>query len=678
MISQLSTRRYFIAANLALLLLLFLFPFSRAFSMWNIEYLSHLDLSTNFFHTASSIPMLYPLLAVLIGNLLIAGLARDNSIQSALVLGCNVLGALLFAVAFFLSDAIIGLGGYIYFFALVVFVAGALTQRGVIKGDTFVSSSILIISILMVVFILLPLLTMLKESMMLGGEFSPRFLLSHLSRYIMLGRVTRNTIVLGVSSAGFSTIIGLIFALVSTRGRYSFVRRLARPFSILPIITPPFVLGLALIYMLGRMGYVTHGLMGLRTGFIYGYPGLVIVQTMSFAPMAFMIIAGNLAGIHADLEEASSSLGASQRQTLSRVLLPLLRPALANSFLVSFALALADFGNPMILGGDFDVLSTEIYFAIIGRYDQSLAAALGLILLSLTIGTFFLQQWWVGGRSYVTVTGKGSRKTSLQLPKGVDVGMTVFASFWIALTVLLYGSVILGSFVKLWGIDYSFTLSHYRAFLIDGLRPYKTTLVLALISTVPTVIVGWLIAYLTKRFQFAGKKILEGVSLLSFAIPGTVVGIGYLLMFNKSPLLLTNTAFILIMCFVFRNMPVGIRSSLSALEQIDVSLDEASLSLGANNFQTMRRVMLPLVKAPLLTGMIYSFVRAMTAISAVIFLYTAKTKLATVTILGRIEAGRLGLATAFCTIMIFTMALVIFAMYFIVVRVWGEKIDLQS
>jgi len=678
MISRLSTSHNLVVANLVLLVSLFFLPFSRAYSMWNIEYLRHLDFSANFFHTASNYPIFYALLAVLIANLLIVSLVRKDSFRSGLILGCNTLGAALFAFIFFYSGEIIGVGGYLYFFMVIVFAASALSKRGVIKGDTFVSSTILLISILLIVFILLPLITMLKESMVSGGAFSPRFLYDRLSRYTMLGRVTRNTVLLGASSASFSTIIGLFFALVASRGRYSFVRRLAQPFAILPIITPPFVLGLSLIFMMGRMGYITHSLLGLRTGFIYGYPGLVIVQTMSFAPMAYLIISGNLAGMQVDLEEASSSLGATPWKTFSQVLLPLLRPALANSFLVSFALALADFGNPMVIGGDFDVLSTEIYFAIIGRYDQNLAASLGLILLSLTLTTFLVQRWWVGGRSYVTVTGKGSRQSNLRLPKGLDVGMTVFVLFWIALTVLMYGSVILGSFVKLWGINYSLTLDHYREFLIDGWRPYKTTVILALISTIPTVIIGWLIAYLTKRFKFPGRRLLEGVSLLSFAIPGTVVGIGYLVTFNRAPLLLANTAFILVMCFVFRNMPVGIRSSLSALEQIDVSLDEASLSLGANNFTTMRRVMLPLVKAPILTGMIYSFVRAMTAISAVIFLYTAQTKLATITILGRIEAGRLGLATAFCTIMIFTMAVIIALMYLVVVRLWGKKIQLQA
>ena len=225
--------------------------------------------------------------------------------------------------------------------------------------------------------------------------------------------------------------------------------------------------------------------------------------------------------------------------------------------------------------------------------------------------------------------------------------------------------------MKLWGINNTLTLMHYKRFLVDGLDSYLTTIKLAAISAPLTAIVGLLIAYLVSRYHFFGKNAFEFTSMLSFAIPGTVVGIGYVMSFNTAPLLFTGTAAILIICFIFRNMPVGIRSAMAALQQIDRSLEESSITLGASNLRTFNKIVLPLIRPAIFSGLVFSFVRSMTAISAVIFLVTARTKLATTVILGRIEAGKLGLATAYCTLMILTMIVAIVAMHFIVRRMTG-------
>jgi len=447
-------------------------------------------------------------------------------------------------------------------------------------------------------------------------------------------------------------------------------------FSLLPIITPPFVIGLAIIFMFGRMGFITNKLLGIRTSFVFGYPGIVMAQTLSFAPMAYLVLSGVVRSLDTSLEEASYTLGANRWRSFRTVIWPLIRPGIANAFLLSVIESLADFGNPILLGGDFDVLATSIYLAIVGRYDEVLAASLGIVLLSFTLTTFLIQRYWVGKRSYVTVTGKPARFAALPLPKALDYGLVGFVFFWSALTIVLYGSVCIGSFVKLWGINNSFTLMHYRHFLTDGLESYVTTLKLASLSAPLTAVVGLLIAYLVSRYRFFGKRPFEFTSMLSFAIPGTVVGIGYVMAFNTPPLVFTGTATILIICFIFRNMPVGIRSGMAALQQIDPFLEEASITLGASNLATFNRIVLPLIRPAIFSGLVFSFVRAMTAISAVIFLVTARTKLATTVILGRIEAGKLGLATAYCTLLIVTMIAAIALMHLVVKRMGGaEKVQ---
>jgi iron(III) transport system permease protein len=364
-------------------------------------------------------------------------------------------------------------------------------------------------------------------------------------------------------------------------------------------------------------------------------------------------------------------MGANRWYTFKHVIWPLIRPGVANAFLISVIESLANFANPILLGGDFDVLSTSIYLAIIGRYDEVLAASLGIVLLSITLTTFLVQRYWIGKRSYVTVTGKPSRRVALPLPKVLDYSLLGISLVWVLLTITLYSSVFLGGFVKLWGINNSLTLMHYKRFLTDGFESYITTIKLAALSAPLTAIIGLLIAYLVSRYQFLGKGPFEFTSMLSFAIPGTVVGIGYVMSFNTAPLLFTGTAAILIICFIFRNMPVGIRSAVAALQQIDRSLEEASITLGASNLRTFSKVVLPLIRPAIFSGLVFSFVRAMTAISAVIFLVTARTKLATTVILGRIEAGKLGLATAYCTLMILTMIAAIVIMHLVVRQMTG-------
>ena len=652
--------------SLATLILLSLFPFSSQQG----------DVSSSLWTMLQDIPVLGLLVLIVLFNGVIAffqGIERKNAI---LLLSVNLFGVLLFIIQFVFvrPDVPLGIGAFLLFFALLLYLAQGVSRQGFIMGDTFISGSILSISVLLVVFILFPLFVILGRSVIVDGRFMPGNLLSTLQAYPSTRRILKNSLLMASSVGVLSTAIGLAFALVIERSRFKY-KRFMQGFSLLPIITPPFVIGLAIIFMLGRTGYVSHGLFGIRSSFIFGFPGIVLAQTLSFAPMAYLILSGVVRSLDSTLEEASYTMGANRWYTFKRVIWPLIRPGVANAFLISVIESLADFANPILLGGDFDVLSTSIYLAIIGRYDEVLAASLGFLLLSITLTTFLVQRYWVGKRSYVTITGKPARQGSLPLPKELDYGLVGVSMIWVVLTLTLYGSVLLGGFVKLWGINNTLTLMHYKRFLVDGLDSYLTTIKLAAISAPLTAIVGLLIAYLVSRYYFFGKDAFEFTSMLSFAIPGTVVGIGYVMSFNTAPLLFTGTSAILIICFIFRNMPVGIRSAMAALQQIDRSLEESSITLGASNLRTFNKIVLPLIRPAIFSGLVFSFVRAMTAISAVIFLVTARTKLATTVILGRIEAGKLGLATAYCTLMILTMIAAIVAMHFIVRKMTGAETE---
>jgi iron(III) transport system permease protein len=404
-------------------------------------------------------------------------------------------------------------------------------------------------------------------------------------------------------------------------------------------------------------------------------PGIVLAQTLAYTPIAFLVLIGVVESISPSLEEAGQTLRAKPLQVFETISLPLMRPGLANAFLLGFIESMVDFGNPLVLGGNYDVLSTEIFFAIVGaQYDQGKAAVLAIVLLSFTLLAFYIQRFWLGKKSYTTITGKGDSGLPMQLPKLLSVPIIVTGLSWGAFTLLIYSIIIYGSFVQTWGLDYSLTFKHYISlfsfsFAEDGIQwigsawnSFWTTFTIALIAAPLTAAMGLVIAYLLSRHNFAAKSAFEFGTMLSFAIPGTVIGVSYILAFNVPPIEITGTGIILVVSFIFRNMPVGLRSGVAAMSQLDKSLDESSLTLGANSFQTFTRIILPLLRPAILAALVFSFVRSMTAISAVIFLVSAEYDMATSYIIGRVENNDYGLAIAYSTTLIVLMLAVIVLM----------------
>jgi iron(III) transport system permease protein len=485
--------------------------------------------------------------------------------------------------------------------------------------------------------------------------------------------VAWNTLVLALLTAGGTTLLGTLIALMSERG----ARGLQRPLNILallPIITPPFVVGLGLILLFGRAGLVNQLLEWAfnvaPTRWFYGLLGVWLAQLFAFTPIAFMIMRGVVQGIAPSLEEAAQTLRASRTRTFFTITVPLLKPGLANAFLVGFIESIADFGNPIVVGGQFSVLSTEIFFAIVGaQYDQGRAASLALILTAFALIVFFIQRRVLGGASYATVTGKGDAGLAMPLPDRVRRLCHGVALPWLAFTVVVYLFAFAGGFVQTWGRNYTPTLAHFKtAFDIQaGMHGWVmagtawnslfTTLKLAAIAAPLCASIGLLIAWLLARTQFRGQGAFEFGALLAFAIPGTVLGVSYILAFNVPPFELTGTGLIIVLCFVFRNLPVGVRAGTASFKQLDRSLDEASIMLRATTATTLRRVILPLLKPALVAALVYSFVRSMTTVSAVIFLVTAENELATTYIIGRVGNGDYGVALAYCTVLIALMSL---------------------
>ncbi len=579
-----------------------------------------------------------------------------------------------------------GVGGGLYALSSLLFLGFGMAERGTMRGDAFVVTSIAILIALVTTFVLYPIGNIFVGAFQtFTGAFDSSAFVENItdpaiwSLECLTGPrscgVAWRTVTLALCTATGTTILGLAFALVATRTRFPFKRGL-RLITVLPIITPPFVIGLALILLFGRSGVITEflaDLLGLEPGrWLYGLTGIWIAQMLSFTPIAFLVLIGVVEGVSPAMEEASQTLGANRSRTFWAVSFPLMRTGIANAFLIGFIESMADFGNPLVLGASQGVLSTEIYFAVVGaQNDPARAAVLALVLLCFTLTAFFIQRAWLKGKDFTTITGKADSGTHAGLSRGLTTSCYAVVIPWLIFTITVYAMILFGGFVRTWGLDHTITLEHFlKAFSFtfseDGIRwtgvawdSFSTTMKIAAVAAPLTAAVGLLTAYLIVRQNFWGKQAFEFALMLSFAIPGTVIGVSYVLAFNLPPIELTGTAAILVICFVFRNMPVGVRGGIAAMSQLDRSLDEASLTLGARSATTVRRVILPLLRPAIFSALVYSFVRSITSISAVIFLVSAKYNMATAYIVGLVENGEYGVAIAYSATLIVVMIAII-------------------
>ena len=538
---------------------------------------------------------------------------------------------------------------------------GAALDRKKLMADPIMVTTIVVLITFLTLFILYPLAILLVDSFYGDG----RLTFDVFKRIFAMPTFTRaisNTLKIGFVVGIFSALIGLLFAYVEVYVKMNkFVGGLFKVVSMLPVVSPPFVLSLSMIMLFGKAGIITRFLLGIYDNSVYGYWGIVIVQTLTFFPVCYMMLKGLLKNIDPSLEEAARDMGASRFKVFTSVTLPLMLPGLGNAFLVTFIESIADFANPMIIGGSYDTLATTIYLQITGSYDKPGAAAMAVVLLCITLAMFAVQKYYLEAKTSATLTGKASRGRMLIEDKSVKVPLTVLCAVAAGFVILMYICVPIGSFFPTWGYKF-FPLTGKWFKLVftryHGFQAFRDSFVLSLIAAPITALLSMIISYLVVKCKFKAKGFLEAVSMLAMAVPGTVLGVGYIRgfaggVFHTGFLQgLYGTGLILIIVFVVRSLPTGTRSGISALRQIDKSIEESAYDMGADSFRVFMTVTLPLIKDSFLSGLVTAFVRSITAISAIILLVTPQFLLITVQINEFAEKGSYSLACAFATILI--------------------------
>ena len=521
---------------------------------------------------------------------------------------------------------------------------------GMRKDPVFIALSI-IMTFFLLLFVVYPVVSVLIKSFNYQDRIS---LLSYASffKYSYYYRSMINTLLLGLITTSIVLIIS--FSLSYTINKTNLpLKGYLKTVSILPLISPPFIFSLALIIIAGRRGLIYHFLK--LSPNIYGWPGLIIAQVLSFLPLGFLMVNNVLQSLDPSIEDASSDLGASQALTLFKITAPLSFPGLFKAALLVFIMALADFGNPMLIGGGLPIMATDAYNLWIGEQNVEMASVFCILLIIPSIIVYVIQNYLLKEGSYVTVSGQMVSTERRKIQWFIKYPFFL-VGFLICLAIIACFAVIfLSSVTKLFMINNSLTLQHFSSYV--GWKALKTSFIVSSIAAVITSFTSIIFSYILVRKRPRARQILEFMALLGFAVPGTVMGIGYILVFNKHPLVLTGTLLIIIINISFREFPVGLEAGISKLHQIDTSIEEASRDLGAGSFKTFIRVAFPLMSSAFAASFLYTFMVGMITISAVIFLIAPGTNLASLLILRLAETGNIGKASAMAvmlTIVVFT------------------------
>jgi iron(III) transport system permease protein len=719
-----------------------------------------------------------------------------------------------------------------------------------IGRDPVLFMSLLISGIFIFVFVIFPLFRSV-----VGGFISKEgnFDLTYFARYFddyygpALRKAFLDTMLMGLMTASSGTIVGFIFAYAIVRCNIP-GKKVIHWLALVPTVSPPFALALSMILLFGRGGLITNKLLGIQfiqgMNDIYGLDGLVIVQTVTFFSVSYLILKAMLERLNPAMEEAAASLGAGRFHLFRTITLPLLVPGIAGSFLLLFVESLADLGNPLFIAGNRTVLSAQIFLAVIGEYNYQKASALALVLIIPTLIIFLVQRYYVNRKSYISVTGKPAGSQIVEKDPFIRWTVNIIVYLVIAFIILLYATIIYGSFSAAWGVDFTPTLRHWEMTVTRGIEAILDTTFLSALATPFAALIGMVIAWLVVRKKFTGKDVLDFSSNLGGAVPGTILGIGFILAFNKPPLALAvviyavlalffaqvvgkkplerililvfgtaagvgitlvdewtmytilggiylalavivfiaqrklwrsiivallgvyvmsynwanaiakpianfsrsmergfwsnaifqvsdhikvlvqptpallavamvlagiilfqnfkgkglrialgilglavpcalsftgipfamvGSAYIIMAAFIVRSVPASVRSGVAALQQIDPSIEEASNILGADAQYTFRKVTLPLILPALFAGLIFSFTRHMTSVSAIIFLVSAKWRIVTASILSEWEQGGVSIAAAYSTVIILFVLIAIFVLNLIVNKLFKGR-----
>lgn len=520
----------------------------------------------------------------------------------------------------------------------------------------------LAIGVALVLFIVIPIIFVLARSLGAAeGVLTFEYFQNFFTRSYYY-RALSNSLILAFSVTAIVITLCFMYAYLVSRMRKGLLPTIFRAIAMVPLLAPPFIFSISLITLGGRRGLISQqldALFGIEFS-IYGWTGIILAQTIGLFPLGFMMLENVLRSMDLNLEEASADMGAGQWRTLWAVTIPLVLPGILKASLLVFIKSIADFATPMVIGRGLPFLATDAYLLVVGQHNMEMAAVLATFLVLPTMIIFFIQNYVLTDKTRTTISGQSGVTSQIKMHYSMKGLFTLSSIVCAGMIVLAFGVIFWSAFVVIPGVNNTFTLQHFST--RTGWAAMSTSLQIAAISAIVVAFLGVIQAYLNVRMKVYGSKVMEYIALFGMGVPGTVVGIGYILTFNQPPLHLTGTMAIIIISMVFRHLGVGLEAGISKLHQIGINMEEASWDMGASKINTFFRIVLPLMGSSFIYGFIYTFMCAMTSISTAIFLVYPGTTLAAVYILQVAEQGAMARASAMAVVLISIVALSLFAL----------------
>ncbi len=524
---------------------------------------------------------------------------------------------------------------------------------------------------LLAIFLLYPIVSVLVYSLWGDDGFTLDYYIEFFS-YNFYYWSLLNTLILGFATMILLVVIGFCFAYLTTRGPL-WLRKPLKVVALLPLAAPPYIFAISLITLFGKNGLINN-FFDLDFN-IYSWTGVITAQVLAFLPLSYMMIENVLNAVNPSLEESAGDMGASEFRIMRSITIPLAAPGLLKAALLVFVMTIAEFGNPAILGGRTPFLAPDTYLMITGEADFNMASVLSVALIAPCLIIFILHNFVLAGKGYTTIVGKPTAAEPRPIDPAIKIPFLLISIPVAILVLLSFGVIVLGSFVKIVGVDNTFVVDHILNTQSNTAiwNSFKVSLGAGLFGAV----VGTLLAYVIMRGKFPGRQVMEMLALSGFALPGTVIGVGYILAFNRPPFLLTGTIWIVILNCVFRFLAVGVEAGISKLHQISVEIEEASADLGADFLTIFFKVILPIMFSAFVAGFIYTFMTTMMSLSSVIFLVAPGFDLASVYIFLTAQLGELGVASA-TTIKVIAIVAVCMALLKLAAKKTGLDVQKQG
>lgn len=466
-----------------------------------------------------------------------------------------------------------------------------------------------------------------------------------------------------VSTTSLCLLFGVPLAFFTTRYRIRGAT-LLNTVAVLALLSPPFIGAYSWVTMLGRNGFLRTALasIGITLPPIYGALGIILADSLQYFPFVSLMTAGALTTIDRSLEEASENLGASSFRTFFRVTLPLVLPSVGGGALISFMMSLSNFGTPMIIGGNYLVLPTLAYNLFTSEIAErpGMASTVSLILMLCATGIIALQQWVSTRRKYASMLVNRPVRKELSGLSSLLAHIVCYAI--VGLSALPLAVVVFFSFRNTNGPVFTpgFGLDSYRMIFFDVPKTVMNSFLYSLAAVLLIATIGTLLGFVVARRRTVAVRILDPLLMIPYIVPGTVLGIGYIVAFNRKPFFLVGTVTIMIMTYFIRRLPYSVRSAASILKQIDPALEEAGINLGSPPGRTFRTVTLPLMKAGIVSGAIMSWVTSMNELSASILLYVGRTMTMPIKVYLSVLDGFFGTASAMSTILLLVTGIALY------------------